>query len=117
MGKFKDGQEIWVLEKTSIYKPTVKDIIRRCVYYKAYGRSSFITYIIDNKPGMSRDITSEMDLFETLEELKVHIIDKKKNEILELQRKINWLNDDIDYFTSLKDVKEDRERKLNELDI
>lgn len=117
MSKFKDSQEIWVLEKTSMYKPTVKDIIRRCVYYKAYGRSSFITYIIDNKPGMSRDITSEMDLFETLEELKAHIIDKKKNEILELQRKINWLNDDINYVTSLKDVKEDRERKLNELNI
>jgi hypothetical protein len=27
------------------------------------------------------------------------------------------LNDDIDYVTSLKDVKEDRERKLNELGI
>ncbi len=117
MSKFKDGQEIWVLEKTSMYKPTVKDIIRRCVYYTAYGRSGFITYIIDNKPGMSRDITSEMDLFETLEELKAHIIDKKKNEILELQRKINWLNDDINYVTSLKDVKEDRERKLNELGL
>ena len=117
MSKFRDGQEIWVLEKTSIYKPTVKDIIRRCVYYTAYGRSGFITYIIDNKPGMSRDITSEVDLFETLEELKVHIIDKKKNEILELKRKINLLNDDIDYVTSLKDVKEDRKRKLNELGL
>jgi hypothetical protein len=73
--------------------------------------------LISERDGRDFQHTGSNPVLTTLEELKVHIIDKKKNEILELQRKINWLNDDIDYVTSLKDVKEDRERKLNELDI
>lgn len=115
MNKFKDGQEIWVLEKPDIYNPSVKDNIRQCVYNEAYGRSNFITYIIDNKLGMSKTITPSEELFETLEELKTHLINKKKNEIYELQKKINSINEDIEYVQSLKDIKEDREDKINDL--
>ena len=115
MNRFKDGQEIWVLEEHDIYSPSVKDNIRRCVYNEAYGRSNFITYISDNKLGMSKSITPSEELFETLDELKTHLINKKKNEISELQKKINCINEDIEYVYSLKDIIEDRENKINDL--
>lgn len=113
--RFKDGQEIWVLEEANIYRPNVKDNIRQCVYKATdYGRD-YITYIFNGKLGMSKTITPSELLFETLEELKTYLINQKKSEISELQKKINCINEDIEYVQSLKDIREDRETKINDL--
>lgn len=77
-----------------------------------------VQYIIDGKLGMTSSIgSSEGLLFKTLEDLKTHLINGMKVEIQEYQKKIDYINDDIDYVTSLKDIGEDRENKLNLLGV
>lgn len=120
MSDFKIGDEVWLLHQRSMYRPTVKDIITRCIY-RGTGLDKGIPsvqYIIDGKLGMTLNVTESVGiLFKTLEELKTHLVNQKIDEITQLQRKINSLNKDIDYVSQLKEPKEVRESKLKELGI
>lgn len=125
MYRFKKGQEIWFLEEGGIYKPTIEDTIRKCIYLDcggdgilANGGSHRVQYVNkDGKLGLSRSLYTynSKTLFDTLEELKEYLISKKLSEVNDLQTKIDIINSDIDYIKSLKDVKEDRESKLNQI--
>ena len=123
MNKFTKGQEIWLLEEPSILRKSIDDCIMRCVYnevslpYRVKNTSKFqprhhITLIFNGKLGLSRDV-NDHQLFETLEDLKKHLIRNKINEVNDLQSQINNINNDIKYIGSLRDIKEDRERNLN----
>jgi hypothetical protein len=117
MRKFKDGQEIWLLETSNSYRKTPKECIIKCIYRgKAGYNNDSVQLLINGKLGMTNGI-GDGKLFETLEELKSYIIGVKLNDISNLQRSINNINSDIDEIKSMKDISEDRERKLNELDI
>lgn len=111
---FKEGQEIWLLEKPDNYK---YPIIRKCVYLGknlASNPCDVIQYVIDGKLGMSK-IVGNGKLFSTLEELKKHLISQKLNDISNLQKEINDINSEIDEIKLMKDISEDREEKLNTL--
>ena len=113
---FKEGQEIWILEEPdTYYKKTVSDCIRQCVYRKEDrpGRH-LITYLRDGKLGMGTSVGGDQ-LFGTLEELKKKLIAQKAVKMSQLLKEVNGLGEDITYIQSLKDVKEDREKKLGEL--
>ena len=97
---------------------STNECINLCIYRGKDGGTNRVQYIIDGKLGMTSSIgSSEGLLFKTLEELKTHLINQMKVDINFYQNKIDSINDDIDYVQSLKDVKEDRENKLNELGI
>jgi hypothetical protein len=116
MSDFKIGDEVWLLHQRSMYRPTVKDIITRCIYRGMYKDIPSVQYIKDGELGMTLNVTESVGvLFKTLEELKTHLIDEKQCEITQLQMKINSLNRDIDYVNQLKEPKEVRESKLKEL--
>jgi len=117
---FKEGQEIWLLEEPNIYRKTVTDCIRQCVYR---GKGStmngstdrhHITYLRDGKLGMSTNVGGDQ-LFGTLEELKKKLIAQKALKMSQLLKEVNVLGEDIKYIRSLKNVKEDREKKLVKL--
>ena len=115
MPKFEHGQELWLLQKPNIYRTTVANCISRCVYDdKPWSNHPHIILIRNGKLGMGMAI-GDAKLFATLEELKKHLIAEKANEMNELQRRMNEIGDDIHYLQSLKDTKEDREKKLNEI--
>ena len=116
---FKEGQTIWLLETSNSYRKTPKECIGKCVYRGKgvcnYGyKNDSIQLLINGKLGMTKGI-GDGKLFETLEELKSYIIEVKLNDISNLQRSINNINSDIDEIKSLKDISEDRDKKLNTL--
>ena len=113
---FKEGQEIWILEEPNIYRKTVTDCIRQCVYRGKEDRPGrhHITYLRDGKLGMSMSVGGDQ-LFGTLEELKKKLIAQKALKMSQLLKEVNALGEDITYIRSLKNVKEDREKKLVEL--
>jgi hypothetical protein len=112
------GEEVWLLRNRRPFVRSTKECINLCIYRGKDGYTNMVQYIIDGKLGMTSSIgSSEGLLFKTLEDLKTHLINDLKIEIFDYQRKIDFINVDIDYITSLKDVKEDRENKLNELGI
>jgi hypothetical protein len=116
------GEEVWLLRNRRPFVRSTRECINLCIYrgktpYSDCG-TNMVQYIIDGKLGMTSSIgSSEGLLFKTLEELKTHLINVLKLEIQECQKKIDSINDDIDYVQSLKDIGEDRENKLNELGI
>ncbi len=118
MSDFVIGEEVWLLRNRRPFVRSTKECINLCIYRGKDGYTNMVQYIIDGKLGMTSSIgSSEGLLFKTLEDLKTHLINDLKIEIFDYQRKIDFINVDIDYITSLKDVKEDRENKLNELGI
>ena len=112
---FKKGQELWLLEPITSHKKTPKEYIRKCIYKGTDSLSlySMVQYIIDGELGMTKAITGGAKLFETLEELKSHIIALKLNYVNNLQKEICDINSEIDEIKSMKDISEDREGKLN----
>lgn len=116
MDNFEHRQELWILHKPGIYRPRVSDCISRCIYNRKHWSDDPWVKLIrpDGELGMGMAI-GDSKLFATLEELKKYLIAQKSNEINDLQRKINFVMDDIEYIQSLKDVKEDREKKLNNI--
>lgn len=124
MSRFKKGQEIWLLEESKgIYNTNTVFYFRKCIYhgFDSIGISGVrhrVQYLSkDGKLGLTRSLYTlrGISLFDTLEELKEHLIIKKLSEVNDLKRKIDFINSDIDYVKSLKDVKEDRESKLNQI--
>ena len=117
MSDFVIGEELWLLRNRRPVRST-KECINLCIYRGKDGGTNSVQYINDGKLGMTSSIgSSEGLLFKTLEDLKTHLINDLKIEIFDYQRKIDSINDDIDYVQSLKDIGEDRENKLNELGI
>lgn len=125
MSNFVIGEEVWLLRNRRPFVRSTKDhlaqqfgCINLCIYRGKDGYTNMVQYIIDGKLGMTSSIgSSEGLLFKTLEDLKTHLINGMKVEIQEYQKKIDSINDDIDYVTSLKDIGEDRENKLNLLGV
>lgn len=118
MSDFVIGEELWLLRNRRPFVRSTKECINLCIYRGKNGGTNMVQYIIDGKLGMTSSIgSSEGLLFKTLEDLKTHLINDLKIEIFDYQRKIDSINDDIDYVQSLKDIGEDRENKLNELGI
>lgn len=118
MSDFVIGEEVWLLRNRRPFVRSTKECINLCIYRGKNGYTNVVQYIIDGKLGMTSNIgSSEGLLFKTLEELKTQLINDLKIDIQEYQKKIDFINDDIDYIQSLKDIKEDRENKLNELGI
>jgi hypothetical protein len=112
------GEEVWLLRNRRPFVRSTNECINLCIYRGKNGYTNMVQYIINGKLGMTSSIgSSEGLLFKTLEELKTHLINVLKVEIQEYQKKIDSINDNIDYITSLKDIGEDRENKLNELSI
>lgn len=116
---FKEGQTIWLLEPPSGYRKTPKEYISKCIYR---GSDNIGFHNIQRVNGFGLGITftfNETDtgtrIFSTLEELKSWVIQVKLNDISNLQRSINNINSDIDEIKSLKDISEDRDKKLNTL--
>ena len=117
MSDFVIGEEVWMLRNRRPVRST-NECINLCIYRGKDGYTNMVQYIIDGKLGMTSSIgSSEGLLFKTLEDLKTHLINDLKIEIFDYQRKIDFINVDIDYVQSLKDIGEDRENKLNELGI
>jgi cell division ATPase FtsA len=108
---FKEGQVVWLLEKTSHLQRN--PMIRKCVY-RGKNLGDVIQYIIDGELGMTK-LVGDGKLFSTLEELKSYIIGLKTNYVNNLQKEINDINLEIDEIKSLKDISEDRDKKLNTL--
>lgn len=113
---FTEGQEIWILQTPNRYRGSISKRIAQCVYRgKDKYTRDIIQFKINGKLGMSMGVTGGDMIFATLEELKTHLIQILIDEKIDLSLKINAIDIDIDYVKSLKDIKEDRENKLNEI--
>lgn len=118
MSDFIIGEEVWLLRNRRPFVRSTRECINLCIYRGKDGDTNMVQYIINGKLGMTSSIgSSEGLLFKTLEELKTHLINDLKIEIQDYQRKIDSINVDIDYIQSLRDIGEDREKKLNELGV
>lgn len=117
MSDFVIGEEVWMLRNRRPVRST-NECINLCIYRGKDGYTNMVQYIIDGKLGMTSSIgSSEGLLFKTLEELKTYLINQMKVDRNFYQNKIDSINDDIYYVQSLKDIGEDREKKLNELGV
>jgi hypothetical protein len=113
--KFIEGQEIWLLEEKSIHKPTIKHRITQCIYRGKNGyNTDCVQLVINGELGITKAVVGGK-IFETLEQLKTHVINMFSKEITNLQSSIRKIEGDIDYVQSLKDIKEDRENIINEI--
>jgi hypothetical protein len=112
---FKEGQTIWLLETSNSYRKTPKECIRKCVYREKNGyNNDSVQLLINGRLGMTKGI-GDGKLFETLEELKSYVIGLKINYVSNLQKEINDINVEIDEIKSIRDISEDRDKKLNTL--
>lgn len=116
MNKFEEGQTLWILHETDgIYRNTIVEGITKCIYRGIGGYHRPIVQKIseDGNLGMTFGV-SEVQIFETLEDLKLCVSEDCNSQIEELKNNIKRITEENLCVQELQDREESIEKILND---